>query len=1294
MRFGSWVALSAAAVLVLTSCSSRLGEQQGGSGGGGSGGSQSSTGPLAVATPIGHKPTSKAGVDPVTITVRSGADVLLSGKDTQSRGSPVTDFSWTQATGDASHVTLLYRTANTVDFTAPTVAASTVLNFTLTAQDSSGGSASAHVTVTVVPASDTSQFLTTAVTNPTQQAFQVAVVPLNGLSNLTADSPVCITLDRTIRYTNHNGQSASVTLARRPTDRVDAAWLQAAGAVGGTASASGPPDVSKGVASYTNPRATFSVPSLDEDDLFALYNQPPTPQLAQQLVAADMDSASLTVTVEATPGKCGSPATADSSNPLIVSIVNATAPLVTADPSKPPPDPANLAASAPAGTLALSLDALRQAVNGTSDCATASAGTARCTETSASAALYYQTVDPIGSAPRAGQTMNAWLDANCFNSGAANFGADTHAVYTNNFDLGFGRDMYFVTCTAKNLSQASVAAGRVAGDSASIVLNYPSLESVPLKQNPIIAVAMSHNAYSAKASAPLPGRVTKFFIFAPDDRDGGFYLVRSANFDHRGQKYVPGACTVCHGGTVNAANIASGDVDAAFMPWDESALLFSDTDPAYTGGIVPKTGYTEADQTAAIYALNQHAYATYLNSPASSQARFAAPKALIEKWYGGGLAATPGPSNQGNYTYTDITFKTQKFDESGFPSSAVDPASSWANENAANGDDIYHNVFAHECRSCHTQLHTSTPGAVATPYPVADQFNTYDDFKSEFIGNAHSIGSLVLGESVMPLARLTADRLWVNFNGGKSPATILANRVQVDASASGLVDTSGNAVPPGTPQVSPAFTQAPVSSPTSGTSLGANNAVKRLYQVRVDGISSLFVGGYAWSLCDPSGACTANLVGAASAAPAFAASLAGTYELSLSGTSTSGHPFGPLSYPLTVTRTNPAAPGCTYTVPVQPQSTSIALKDCATQPQDAAGQPNTTTFQLGDGTNTLTVSGWSPNNGYGPSSYTYSCDSTAPTCRDSMSINVTVAQNNGPSVLSYNLCDDPPGQVCSPGAIKVVPTAGPSAQNSVYYATLPLVAGATSAAAPLASPSLTLSASGGVYAGQIPIDSTPAVGPCAGVPGDAGSLARSFTVAPCTDSFTLAFGAAAALGPFNLGGTDTYALSLPLSQFPNCTAAGVCGAAPYSVGYTIKDTATIATPNTAGAQLQVNIVATQSFSGTVTNQGNIYSYLDTAWACTGCHSGTQTGTTNTMAPYFWTDGSGDSAVAYGTLKGSNCSGVSCINTAAPASSRLYINACVGPHTGGNAEQRDTTVAIEAQRCANLLQWLTEGAQNN
>jgi hypothetical protein len=1320
MRLRSWAVLSAAAICVLSSCSSRLGTQQGG-------GSQNGSGPLVVATPIGHKATSKAGTDPVAITVRSGADVLLSGKDTQSRGSPVTNFSWTQATTDVSRVTLLYRTSNTVDFTAPTVATPTLLNFTLTAQDSSGASAAAHVAVTVVPASDTSQFLTTPLTNPTQQTFQVAVVPLNGLSHLQADAPVCITLDRTIHYTNRNHLPASVTLARRASDQVDAAWLQSAGAVGASASTSGPPNVSAGVASYTNPRATFSVPSLDEDDLFALYNQPPQPQIAQQLVAADIDSASLAITIGATPGKCGSAVSADPSNPLIVSIVNSTAALVTADPSSPPPDPSSLGALAAPGTLALSLDDLRQAVNGTSDCATPAAGTSRCTETAKSAALYYNTIDPIGSAPRANQTMNAWLDANCFNSGAANFGADTHAAYTNNFDLGFGRDMYFVTCTASNLSKASMDAGRVAGDSASIVINYPSLESVVLKQNPIIAVAMSHNAYSGNTASRLPGRITKFFVFAPDDRDGGFYLVRSANFDHRGQKYVPGACTGCHGGTVNAANIASGDLDSAFMPWDESALLFADTDPSYTGVTVPKTGYTEADQAAAIYALNQHAYATYLNSSQASQGRFAAPEALIQKWYGGGLAAAPSPSNQGNYTYTDVSFKSQKFDESGFPLSSVDPGSSWANESAANGDDVYHNVFAHECRSCHTQLHTAPAGSAGAPYPVADQFNTYDDFKSEFISGAHGMASLVLGENVMPLARLTADRLWVNFNGGKSAATILANRIQTDAATSGLIDSSGNAVPAGSPQITPA---------------PADGSASRFDQVRVDASPSLFMASYQWTLClipangpgtpDPNGTCGPldDLVSGTSAVPAFGTAKAGIYELSLGAGSraSTGQPLTTQPvYRFSVARTYPQAPSCTLNVTVGHPG-SMSLSSCQSLP----GNPLIQGDNPPGATDVMSLGSWSPaSKGYVASCYQ---TSIVGSCNDSQTVYFSNLNTVGSSTLTYQLCDTADATGCASGQIMVNVTAAPvapTAASTAYYITLapeqvsngvPVASQGTLAQNIAPPDNLPLASqfqypSNGIV--SIPVDAAT----CSGTPAmqtptppttsAAASLAYAYGVTPCTDSFTLSFSGLTAVsstvtlptpgggngptGSLTFSSTGQHSIAVAFAtSFPACDYTGTLASANMSttpqactpaaqVGYGVTD-AVSHLAATGSPTVTVNFVETQSWRPTgISAYHSVYENLQSN-CNSGCHSASGTYSS------YW-NLAADAASSLPTLI-SNSSGATncnlgpphvpnaCIVPGAPDMSQLVTNACGNSHFG---------TPFADQACANLRQWIKEGA---
>src|SRR6202000_313053 len=136
--------------LTVAGCSSKLGTQAA---------TPAGTGPMVVATPIGHKPSSTSGVDHVVITVRSGADVLLSGKDSQGRAAPIASFAWTQASTDNPQVSLVYRSANTVDFAAPNVATATTLNFTLTAADANNTSGSAHVMVKVEPASDPDQFL-------------------------------------------------------------------------------------------------------------------------------------------------------------------------------------------------------------------------------------------------------------------------------------------------------------------------------------------------------------------------------------------------------------------------------------------------------------------------------------------------------------------------------------------------------------------------------------------------------------------------------------------------------------------------------------------------------------------------------------------------------------------------------------------------------------------------------------------------------------------------------------------------------------------------------------------------------------------------------------------------------------------------------------------------------------------------------------------------------------------------------------------------------------------------------
>src|ERR1700733_2705238 len=85
----SWAAMLFATVLAaIAGCSSHLGQGNG-----------NGVAPAAIITPIGNVPTSAAGADPVTITVRSGSDVVMSAKDSNGLGIALIQFAWKQTSG-------------------------------------------------------------------------------------------------------------------------------------------------------------------------------------------------------------------------------------------------------------------------------------------------------------------------------------------------------------------------------------------------------------------------------------------------------------------------------------------------------------------------------------------------------------------------------------------------------------------------------------------------------------------------------------------------------------------------------------------------------------------------------------------------------------------------------------------------------------------------------------------------------------------------------------------------------------------------------------------------------------------------------------------------------------------------------------------------------------------------------------------------------------------------------------------------------------------------------------------
>jgi mono/diheme cytochrome c family protein len=159
---------------------------------------------------------------------------------------------------------------------------------------------------------------------------------------------------------------------------------------------------------------------------------------------------------------------------------------------------------------------------------------------------------------------------------------------------------------------------------------------------------------------------TKFLTFGPTGT-----LLPSINLDGRGEKYMPGACVACHGGSkyngrfpdgkarLDGAPDPSPDLGSRFLPFDLSNFLF---------GSAP--ALTQAAQNDALWQLNDLVKATEQHYTSNDSAT----RTLVEGWY---------PSGSRN-------FNTQYV------------GSAWT----GNDDErtFYREVIGAACRTCHTAL--------------------------------------------------------------------------------------------------------------------------------------------------------------------------------------------------------------------------------------------------------------------------------------------------------------------------------------------------------------------------------------------------------------------------------------------------------------------------------------------------------------------------------------------------------------------------------------------------------------
>src|SRR5690606_28977624 len=171
----------------------------------------SGSGPSNVGNNVNRAPIARPLIvnSGATNVVREGAEVLLTGRDSEDPDGPLLDWRWSGPAG----VPLVTRSRTTVSFTAPDVDIETGLQFQLTVVDTDGATHTAPIEVVVVPAGDINAFLaprSVQGTAPDVVTFVAALEP--GTSVGVLDVPFSIRLAATLTYQSRRGLVETVPL--------------------------------------------------------------------------------------------------------------------------------------------------------------------------------------------------------------------------------------------------------------------------------------------------------------------------------------------------------------------------------------------------------------------------------------------------------------------------------------------------------------------------------------------------------------------------------------------------------------------------------------------------------------------------------------------------------------------------------------------------------------------------------------------------------------------------------------------------------------------------------------------------------------------------------------------------------------------------------------------------------------------------------------------------------------------------------------------------------------------------
>ena len=415
------------------------------------------------------------------------------------------------------------------------------------------------------------------------------------------------------------------------------------------------------------------------------------------------------------------------------------------------------------------------------------------------AEAYYDVIDPDNDRTN----LNDWLDVNGFSDD------DIRVPFFNRNEIGAGRLMS--TRTLAN------------GDIAAYVEIYPTLEDAVEafednnQDNIILTVATE---FSPDEDDVTETPFTKFYAFNANGN-----RVESVDVDGRGDKALPGACNVCHGGEPEAivAGIFpnDGNTGATFLPVDLSALEFDDS-----------PGLRREDLEIDLREFNRTILETvpeenfFIDSNAGLYSGDAV-RDLIEGWYGGeGL-----PRN---------TFDDEYVPPGWLPSNQGGPR-----ENPLDADAFYLEVIAPHCRSCHILRGTDLEDTV--------DFSSY----SKLMDLRDRVEQLVFQEGRMPNSLVSWDAFWLEEDGASAAAKLGA---QIGVDPSGERGTL-----PGVPVAKPA---APADAPTDEL-------------IPLNGLGSQFAELFEWDLIGLPPGSNAEIIGAQSAEAFLDADVDGEYEVVL-----------------------------------------------------------------------------------------------------------------------------------------------------------------------------------------------------------------------------------------------------------------------------------------------------------------------------------------------------------------------------------------------------------------------------